>query len=45
MSQKILDNLNFDNIDISTKTIIVSTNITLNIDKLYNNLPITKYPR
>lgn len=33
----------FDKIKVSTKTFIVMTNITLNIDKLFNKLPITSY--
>lgn len=34
---------NFDNIKVSTKTFIVVTNIILNINKLFNFLPITEY--
>lgn len=34
---------NFDDIKVSTKTFIVVTNITLNIDKLFKFLPITEY--
>jgi TATA-box binding protein (TBP) (component of TFIID and TFIIIB) len=33
----------FDSIKVSTKTFIVDTNITLDIDKLFNFLPITEY--
>lgn len=33
----------FDSIKVSTKTFIVMTNITLDIDKLFNYLPITEY--
>ena len=33
----------FDTIKVSTKTFIVMTNITLNINKLFNFLPITDY--
>ena len=33
----------FDDIKVSTKTFIVMTNITINIEKLYNFLPITSY--
>jgi TATA-box binding protein (TBP) (component of TFIID and TFIIIB) len=33
----------FDSIKVSTKTFIVMTNITLDIDKLFNYLPITDY--
>ncbi len=35
--------LNFDDIQVSTKTFIVNTNMTLNIDNLFNFLPITEY--
>ena len=34
---------NFKDIPISTRTIIVSTNLQLNIENLYSNLPITAY--
>jgi TATA-box binding protein (TBP) (component of TFIID and TFIIIB) len=34
---------NFDNIKVSTKTFIVMTNITLDIDKIFDFLPITGY--
>ena len=34
---------NFKEIPISTRTIIVSTNLQLNIDNLYSNLPVTPY--
>ena len=33
----------FDDIKVSTKTFIVNTNMTLDIDKVYNYLPITDY--
>ena len=33
----------FEDIKVSTKTFIVMTNMTINIDKLFNFLPITKY--
>ena len=33
----------FKEIPISTRTIIVSTNTTINIEQMYNNLPITPY--
>jgi len=33
----------FDNIPVSTKTSIVMTNLTFDIDKLYELLPVTKY--
>lgn len=33
----------FDKIDVSTKTFIVMTNISLNIDNVFNFLPITNY--
>ena len=33
----------FDSIKVSTKTFIVTTNMTLDIDKLFNFLPITDY--
>jgi len=33
----------FDSIKVSTKTFIVNTNMTLDIDKLFNFLPITDY--
>ena len=33
----------FDTIKVSTKTFIVTTNLLLNIDNLFNFLPITKY--
>ena len=33
----------FDKIKVSTKTFIIMTNIALNIDKLFNYLPITPY--
>lgn len=33
----------FDSIKVSTKTFIVMTNMTLDIDKLFNYLPITEY--
>ena len=33
----------FDSIKVSTKTFIVITNMTFNIDKLFNYLPITDY--
>lgn len=33
----------FDSIKVSTKTFIVMTNITLDIDKLFNCIPITDY--
>lgn len=33
----------FDSIKVSTKTFIVMTNMILNIDKLFNFLPITEY--
>jgi len=33
----------FKEIPISTRTIIVSTNTLLNIEEMYNNLPITEY--
>lgn len=35
--------IEFDDIKVSTKTFIVTTNITLNIDKLFAYLPITDY--
>ena len=35
--------LNFDDIKVSTKTFIVNTNISLNIDNLFKFLPITDY--
>ena len=34
---------NFDDIKVSTKTFIVMTNISLNIDNLFKFLPITDY--
>ena len=34
---------NFKDIPISTRTIIVSTNTNINIENLYENLPITPY--
>ena len=33
----------FEEIPISTRTIIVSTNIEINIEEMYKNLPITSY--
>ena len=33
----------FEEIPISTRTIIVSTDVEINIENLYNNLPITEY--
>jgi len=33
----------FENISISTKTIIAITNFNIDIEKLYNNLPLTNY--
>lgn len=35
--------IDFKEIPISTRTIIVSTNTTINIENLYTNLPITEY--
>ncbi len=35
--------INFKDIPISTRTIIVSTNTNINIENLYENLPITQY--
>ena len=35
--------INFKDIPISTRTIIVSTNTNINIENLYENLPITPY--
>lgn len=34
---------NFDSIKVSTKTFIVMTNMTLDIDRLFNFLPVTDY--
>ncbi len=34
---------NFDNIEVSTKTIIAISNLTINIEKVFANLPVTKY--
>jgi hypothetical protein len=33
----------FDDIKVSTKTFIVKTNITINLEKLFNFLPVTDY--
>ncbi len=33
----------FDNIEVSTKTIIAISNLTINIEKVFANLPVTKY--
>lgn len=38
-----MEKTNFNDIPISTRTIIVSTNTTINIENLYNTLPITEY--
>lgn len=38
-----MSKLSFKDIPISTRTIIVSTNTTININNMYNNLPITPY--
>ena len=34
---------NFDDIEVSTKTFTVNTNLNINLEKLYNLLPITPY--
>ena len=38
-----MEKRNFKDIPISTRTIIVATNTIINIENLYNNLPITPY--
>lgn len=43
MSEKVLDFPLFDDIPVSTKTFIMMSNISINLDNLFNFLPITKY--
>ena len=38
-----MEKRNFKDIPISTRTIIVATNTIINIENLYDNLPITPY--
>jgi len=38
-----LNKLNFDNISPSTKTFTVMTNLIIDINKIFDNIPITKY--
>lgn len=43
MEEKALIFKNFEDIPVSTKTFIIATNITINIEKLFDFLPITNY--
>lgn len=43
VENKVLEFPKFEDIEVSTKTFIMITNISFNIEKLFNFLPITKY--